>query len=166
MKHVAMAFLAMILIVPCTLISSASPQRAAAATLPAFRDGGPEPFGTPFVRDLSLLLPPGTPSAESAPFTVPAGKLLIAEFASATVTIDGFGSLGTFAAIRVTKDAEVHDYNLYAAKTGAPDWYVASQMVRFYAPAGATVSLVVNAYKYTPAGGGAQLTLSGRLISD
>lgn len=166
MKHVATAFLAVILIVPCSLLSSASPQRAAAATLPAFRDGGSEPFGEPFVRDIILSLPPGTPSAEAVPFSVPAGKVLIAEFASVVVSIDAGSSTGAVVVLRVTKDAEVHDYYLFAAKTGLLDAYVASQPVRFYVPGGATVNLVVSTNKFSIAGGGAQLTLSGRLIND
>jgi len=166
MKHAAMAFLALILVVPCALLTSASPQRAAAASISAFRDGGPEPFGEPFVRDVTVTLVSGQATAESAPFTVPEGKLLIAEFATVSLNIEAGTSTGAYAVIRTTKGSEVHDYCLVLTKTGLLDLYFATQPVRFYVPAGMAMTFIVGRNYILSSNGGGLLTLSGRLINN
>ena len=166
MKHATMAILALVLVVPAALFSSASPHGAASATVPAFRDGGFEPFGEPFVRDVSAVFVPGNPIAEGTPFTVPAGKLLIAEYMSVSMSVDPGFATGTFALIRTTKGTEVHDYYLALVKMGGIDVWVSSQPVRFYVPGEATVNLIVGRNNNLGGGGGAALVFNGRLINE
>jgi hypothetical protein len=166
MKHARMAFLAVVLIVPAVLFSSASPNGAAAATVPAFREGGPESFGTPFVREVTAAFVPGNPIAEGVPFTVPAGKLLIAEYVSVSVGIDPGASTGAFAVIRTTNGTEVHEYYMPLIKMGGIDVWVGSHSLRIYVPGGATVNLIAGRNNDLSGGGGTALVLSGRLINE
>ncbi len=167
MKFVALAFASVVLLVPGRILPTASPSRAAVLASVRNLDGNGEPFGDPFVQEVTVDVAAGQISSEGTPFSVPAGKLLIVEFVSVIETIAPGSSQGAFALIRITDGSTVHDHYLLMTKLGAfgADYFVASQNVRLYAPAGSTVNLIVGRNNDLSVEGGAGMTLTGRLIS-
>jgi hypothetical protein len=119
----------------------------------------------PFQRNLVVLIPPGQNNAVDQ-YSVPAGKRLVIEFTSTSVTAPT--GMKLWVRLQTFTGGVFSNYNLTStllANTAGTDFSVGSQTTRIYADPGSIVTLVVNVLGATAGPNtGAEVDLSGHFV--
>jgi hypothetical protein len=119
----------------------------------------------PFQRNLDVLIPPGQGTATDQ-YTVPAGKRLVIEFASNSVTAPT--GMKLWVRVQALSGGVFSNYNMTSAllaNTAGTDFSVGSEVTRIYADPGSNVTLVVSVLGGTAGPNtGAEVDLSGHFV--